>query len=276
VPSAQPPPRSVPFESHGFLRPPRPATREIRGQMGASGFRGQAAGRQAAARPSRARATTRHARTAQRTEASGGGRPACADHDPAVGQRVRHGHLPRDQAASVNGSLPAAREADRGVGPFHPGDMYLLSSGTPAGPARCISRVLASGLVTGPEQAAYAGSDAPQGRWGPTGRTRGPVTGRPNAAAVPAADAALRGEMRSYGYQLLRRAVAGPCAAGDSGFLPRRFQDEASQRQRRGAGQAAESSMSIAALRSPSCGRYQRLGRWSVPAAGLLAPPDPR
>ena len=116
-----------------------------------------------------------------------GGRPACADHDPAVGQRVRHGHLPRDQAASVNASLPAAREADRGVGPFQPGDMYLLSSGTPAGPARCISRVIASGLVTGPEQAAYAGSDAPQGRWGPTGRIRGPVTGRPNAAAVPAA-----------------------------------------------------------------------------------------
>jgi hypothetical protein len=38
-------------------------------------------------------------------------------------------HLPRDQTASVNGSLPAAREADRGVGPFYPGDMYLLSSG---------------------------------------------------------------------------------------------------------------------------------------------------
>jgi hypothetical protein len=42
-------------------------------------------------------------------------------------------HLPRDQTASVNGSLPAAREADRGVGPFHPGDMYLLSSSTYGG-----------------------------------------------------------------------------------------------------------------------------------------------
>jgi hypothetical protein len=42
-------------------------------------------------------------------------------------------HLPRDQTASVNGSLPAARDADRGVGPFHPGDMYLLPSSTYGG-----------------------------------------------------------------------------------------------------------------------------------------------
>jgi hypothetical protein len=129
VPSAQPPPRSVPFASHGFLRPPRPATREIRGQMGASGFRGQAAGRQAAARPSRARATTRHARTAQRTEASGGAGPpapttirlSARECVMATSRGIRRHRL---TAVCLRRARPTG-----GVGPFHPGDMYRHAGG---------------------------------------------------------------------------------------------------------------------------------------------------
>jgi hypothetical protein len=76
-------------------------------------------------------------------------------------------HLPRDQTASVNGSLPAAREADRGVGPLPPGryvpaviqHLWRRHSAALAG-------LLASGLVTSPEEAAYAvmPGAAPAGR----------------------------------------------------------------------------------------------------------------
>ena len=116
------PPRKNSFARHCSLRQPRPAPREIRGQL---------AGLASATRPLTVKPSRVHRglvpRLGMLVPPGARQRPRRpgfeASYDPAAGWRMRHGPPPADQTASANGSLPAARDADRGVGPFHPGDV---------------------------------------------------------------------------------------------------------------------------------------------------------